>query len=245
MLPPLHLVSLNVSAGLRVEGLKSVDEVDLAATTPSQLGLLQDLLRIQRPSRLQLWLRVAAVPGCLVAMQQAASALGGCSNLTCLEVDCRDDVSGVPWCSEIAKLSCLQSLSITDLNHQSPSHWLQLTALSGLHTLSLLNVEGMDDFVACSLLGRLRGLQDLEVMGESLQTMAVLGCVTLLTNLTSLWLDCWKPDVGVDSHHLQALKPLTNLQEVFLPVKGSSVPSVTDLQAAIPRLHFSYRECSS
>lgn len=106
-------------------------------------------------------------------MQQAASALSGCSNPTCLQVVCRDDISGVPWCSKIAKLSCLQSLFLTHLHYQTPCAPAAAHCLVRL-TLSLQNVQGIDDFVSCSLLGKLRGLQDLAI--GALQTMAVLGC---------------------------------------------------------------------
>lgn len=237
-----QLDSLRVVGGVRVLGLERVANLNVTACRPAHLQNLHSVCGQHRPSRLRLcvsyWnkrdhqLSLHEVS----ALQAAAAAVGASSSLEFLDFDGMSlNMEGVPLCGELAKLPRLQKLSIQKCKVPA-EQLLHLTACTSLESLRL-GCEGLEDFTAVGLLSKLPRLQHLQLNCCDLQSMAVLGCVGALTDLTVLQLGSWRNDIKMQDHHLQAFLPLRQLRKLALPpLAQCSEAAVADLQACMPCL---------
>jgi hypothetical protein len=244
-----QLNALRVMGGVRVLGLERVANLYVTACRPAHLQYLQSVCGQHRPSQLRLCVSYRNKRDHqlslheVAAMQAAAAAVGASSSLEIFDFDGMSlNMEGVPLCVELAKLPRLQKLSIKKCTVPA-QQLLHLAACTSLKLLRL-GCEGLDDFTAVGLLSKLPRLQHLQLNCCDLQSMAVLGCVSALTDLTVLQLGSWRTDIKMQDHHLQAFLPLRKLCKLALPpLAQCSEAAVADLQACMPRLRiFTNRE---
>lgn len=239
---PGQLGSLRVVGGVRVQGLEQVTSVSIRSYRPAHLKLLQDVCTQHGPSHLALkvGLGISSLADAVLVLQEAAAAVGASTNLASLDLDSSYAYGDeVHWCSEVAKLRRLRKLRIT-CDRLPAQQLLHLTACSSLTSLRL-QCDGVDDFTAVGLLNKLPQLQELVMKCCDLRSMAVLGSVSSLTDLTVLQLCGWSQQVRMRDHHLHAFLPLQKLQELDLPLltEHCSEAAVAALQVHLPRLQLS------
>lgn len=237
---PLSLQKLTVWGSIRVGiGATAVRDLVLFASKPGDFGLLQDV-----SSSLHA-LTLTVHTGACVEEKQAAHTLGGSSNLTRLELRFASGPSE-DWCQQVAQLQGLRRLSFEQSSTTaSEQSWLQLTALTRLHTLAMEGSQ-VDDFVAVVLLNSITGLESLSLACTELKSMAMFGCLTRLTRLTSLCLSKWGAGTHIKDAHLLALRSLHSLRVLQLMpqvqrrigMKLCSEAAVCQLRAALPHLTF-------
>jgi hypothetical protein len=210
-----HLQRVSGAMGVRDVFLGPAEEgMCLAYTIDSSMRLLPSLCSADGPCRLVMLCSADSHWHRHDQIRQAAAAIGSASSLThlrCRGLHFSGSLQPVDCCAELSRLPRLQHLCL-DAWHRNPSDMLQWTALTSLSSLSLRNMNAVNNEVFAAVAGSLTGLRQLRLL---LRPDAVtsypqaLSAIGTLTNLRGLV--AYSPGYSMSDADLMLLSGLTQL----------------------------------
>jgi hypothetical protein len=138
--------------------------------------------------------------------------LAAATSLTHLQLMGQIEGPQQAWCGYLTSLQQLRCLTLYDQLPLDREDLLQLTALTNLLGLKVVEVAALDDAAAVALAMRLTNLRQLCIEQVRLTSAAALPALAALTGLTRLFLSTSCETVQLDCADLKLLTALTRLR---------------------------------